>query len=239
MSVKQVKAQKSYEIVMDDIHSRIRSGELKPGERLPSVVDLAADYGVGRSTLREALSALKAMGFLEIRQGGGTFVSQTLPAGDESGSVQGGFPALFHQADSLKEMMEVRKVLETGCATLAARYRTGDDLAELSAIMRSMKENAGDDRKEEEADIRFHLAIAKASHNSLLLQMMESLTHKLEETIKETRQLWFYGERATANRLVKEHQDIYEAILRQQETTASRRMLEHLSKVEKVLSKLF
>ncbi|GIP32344.1 FadR/GntR family transcriptional regulator [Paenibacillus sp. J2TS4] len=234
MNVKQVNPQKSYEIVMNDIQSRISSGELEPGRRLPSVVDLAANYGVGRSTLREALSALKAMGWLEIRQGGGTFVSQTLPS-----EGQGGFPALFHHTDSLKEMMEVRKVLETGCATLAARNRTEEDLAELASILDSMKACSGDDKKEEEADLRFHLQIAKASHNSLLLQMMESLTHKLEETIKETRQLWFYGERATANRLTKEHQGIYEAILRQEEEAASQRMLEHLTKVEKVLSQFF
>ncbi|WP_262362354.1 FadR/GntR family transcriptional regulator [Paenibacillus senegalensis] len=231
-----MKPQKSYEIVMNDLKSRIESGELLPGMRLPSVVDLAITYGVGRSTLREALSALKAMGWLEIRQGGGTFVCTELPAepaGDE------GAASLFHQTQSLKELMEIRKLLETGSASLAARNRTEEDLRRLEDIVHKMRTVVHDDGAGEEADVEFHLLVARASHNTLLFQMMESLHDKLQESIKETRKLWFYGERAAAERLAAEHLDIYEAIRLHDEERASSLMQSHLEKVEKVLSKLF
>lgn len=234
MDVEQIKPQKSYEIVMNDLRSRIESGQLSPGMRLPSVVDLAVNYGVGRSTLREALSALKAMGWLEIRQGGGTFVCSELPRPDADGGPEGA-NSLFHNAESLKELMEIRKLLETGSASLAAKNRTVQDLAELDAIVRSMNDVSGNEAKEEEADVHFHLLIARASQNSLLLQMMESLNEKLETTIKETRKLWFYGERAAAQRLAAEHREICEAIRLQDAELASRLMQRHLEKVEKVL----
>ncbi|GIP37517.1 HTH-type transcriptional regulator LutR [Paenibacillus sp. J31TS4] len=236
------KPQKSYEWIRDDLKRKIEEGELEPGQRLPSVVELAARYGVGRSSIREALSALKAMGWLSIRQGGGTFVEQELPRSGEGaggGTGREGLSAFFADADSLREMMEVRKVLESGCASLAALHRTEEDAAELDAIVRSMAASAGDEKQEKQLDIRFHLQIARASRNTLLLQMMESLTERFEQTIKETRQLWFYGERATADRLLEEHASIAAAIRAGDGQQAALLMQRHLGKVEQVLSRLF
>ncbi|SFE27743.1 GntR family transcriptional regulator, transcriptional repressor for pyruvate dehydrogenase complex [Paenibacillus algorifonticola] len=226
---------KSYEWVMNDIKRKMEDGSLAPGDRLSSVADLAASYGVGQSTIREALSALRAMGRLNIRQGSGTYVT----APPEPASITA--PSFLYdeawmdRAQTLRHILEVRKVLETGCAALAARNRTEADLAALASILQSMNERLGDEAFSEQADIRFHQELAKATHNPVLLEMMESLSSKLHESMKDTRALWFYAERSTAERLLDEHQGIYEAIVGRQPAEASQLMEAHISKVESVL----
>lgn len=234
MAFKQVKPQKGYEMVMNQIKQRIVSGELAPGAKMESVVDLAASFGVGRSTIREALSALKAMGWVDIRQGGGTYVADELPK-EPAGSAE---ESILQRAESLREILEVRKVLETGCAALAARHRTDEDVRELDAILRHMEAHLADEARGEEADVRFHLAIARATHNTLLLQLMESVSQRLHESMKESRRLWFYGERAEAQRLLQEHSQIVDAIRDGDEAAAYDTMMRHLQKVENVLQRV-
>jgi DNA-binding FadR family transcriptional regulator len=88
MQNKEIKLQKGYELVRDYLQNQIRNGTYAPGEKLPSVVDLSIQYRVGRSTVREALSALKAMGWLDIRQGGGTFVRNNISNLDEPWAIK-------------------------------------------------------------------------------------------------------------------------------------------------------
>jgi GntR family transcriptional repressor for pyruvate dehydrogenase complex len=228
MEYTKVKPLKGYELVMQHIKEQILSGDLPPGKKLASVVDLASHFGVGRSTVREALSALKAMGWLDIQQGGGTYVKKILPK--ETSAVD-----LFQTAESLKEILEVRKILESSCAALAAEQRSEKDLIELKRILKKMSDCINDEEKGEQTDVLFHLQIAKASGNSLLLQLMESLSQRMQETMKDSRKLWFYGERSTALRLLKEHQGIYDAIEKQDKAKANNLMLQHIVKVESVL----
>ncbi|WP_127588222.1 FadR/GntR family transcriptional regulator [Paenibacillus koleovorans] len=234
MTFQQVKPQKGNELVMEAIRRQIEEGQLPPGQKIASVVDLAASFGVGRSTIREALSALRAMGYVDIRQGGGTYVVETLPTRDGAG---GGLDAgaIFERAESLRELLEVRQILETGCAAAAARHRTEADLLELDAIIARMQAHLSDESIGEEADVQFHLRLAASSHNSLLGELMATVSQRLHDSMRETRRLWFYGERAEAQRLTQEHSDIVEAVRRQDETEAFESMRRHLQKVENVL----
>ncbi len=238
MEFRYVQPQKGSEMVLEQIKERIISGDLPPGSRLSSVVDLAINFGVGRSTIREALSALKAMGWVQIRQGGGTFVSMELPNDSNENDPETGFISLFHHAESIKEILEVRKVLETGCASLAAKNRTEENLGMLEFILENMVRNFDNEAEGEAADVRFHLQIAEATHNALLLNMMQSLSERLQETMKESRKLWFYGEHASAQRLFQEHTGIVAAIKDRDESLAGELMLQHITKVEKVLYSL-
>lgn len=228
MSPTPIKPRKHSELVADHIEEKIRSGEYLPGSKLPTVVELSEGYQVGRSTIREALSALKAKGLLEIRHGGGTYVSKELP-GEE------GDP--FRIAKSLNEVLEVRKMLELGCASLAAQRRDEDDLRKLRATLVEMTDSLHDEQRSEEADVRFHLQIAEATHNELLIGLMQSLTSRLHESIGEFRQLWFYSERATAESLLQEHRGIVAAIEAGDDIVAAERMTRHLTKVEMTLEK--
>ncbi|WNR45711.1 FadR/GntR family transcriptional regulator [Paenibacillus roseipurpureus] len=229
-SFQSIKPQKGSDIVQEQLKQRIESGEYEPGYRLPSVVDLAAGFNVGRSTIREALSALKAMGWLDIRHGGGTFVSKVLPT--ETPLESGDF---FHRKESIQEVLEIRKYIESGCAALAAKRRTKAELEHFEQTIARMHEVLEDEKASEEADLEFHLLIAKASHNSLFIQMMDSLTKRMQESMGDSRRLWFFSELASGQQLLEEHIGIYEAIRAQNETLASDRMMQHLLKVESVL----
>ncbi|GGG62704.1 FadR/GntR family transcriptional regulator [Paenibacillus radicis (ex Gao et al. 2016)] len=220
---------KGHELVAEHLLTQIREGAWQPGQRLPSVVELAELYGVGRSTIREAVSALKATGWLDVRHGGGTFVKTTLPA--ESGD------GLFQNADSLIELLEVRKVLEIGAVSLAADRRSAQHLERLEAILHEMERSLEqqDISGSESADTQFHMAIVAASGNSLLIHMMESLSERFAGSIRQTWELWFYKEKATASRLLHEHRQICAAIASGDKQLAEQLVDEHLSKVIEVL----
>ncbi len=230
MSFDPINSKKNYEIVMQQIKEKIESGQFMPGERLESVVELSKRFAVGRSTVREALSALKAMGWVQIKQGGGTFVSTELPQASPAPLGDA-----LSQADSLLELLEVRKILETGCAALAAEKCSESDLRDLEAIIDDMLLHLRDDARSEQLDVQFHLKVAEIARNLVLLEMMKTLSARLHDSIKSSRALWFYGERASAQRLLEEHSSIVKAIRRGDPAAASETMLNHLQKVEKVL----
>ncbi|MBB6735952.1 FadR/GntR family transcriptional regulator [Cohnella zeiphila] len=232
---------KSSEWVLSDLRKRIEDGVLSPGEKLASVVELSAQFGVGRSTVREALSALKAMGMLTIRQGGGTFVSAAPLAGVSAASTAhpgAAEPASWvARAQTLRHILDVRRILETGCAALAAKRRTDEDLARLAESLSVMERCLDDESASEQADVRFHEQIAAAASNPVLGDWMSSLSQQLHESMRDTRALWFYAERADAERLLAEHRSIYEAIAAGDPQLASDRMAAHIDKVEQVLER--
>ncbi|MCY9666620.1 FadR family transcriptional regulator [Paenibacillus alginolyticus] len=229
MTFQQIRPQKGSEIVLQQIKMQIETGTYAPGSKLPTVVELAANFQVGRSTVREALSGLKAMGWVDIRHGGGTFVTNPLPIDSSS---------LFDQGQTLQEVQEVRRFIEAGCASLAASRRTEENLTALRQILNTMEASFENEEESEQADIRFHLEIAKASHNSLLIGMMESLTERLQLSMKASRRLWFFAERASAEKLFQEHRDIVDAIEMKDEQLAAEKMSQHIHKVDQVIQKL-
>jgi len=227
---------KSSEWVQADLLRQLDDGTFAPGARLPSVDELARRYGVGRSTVREAVSALKAMGRLAVRQGGGTFA---LAAPAPAAAPARDRPALWSgRAATLKRILEVRRVLETGCAALAAVNRTAEDVAALEALVAEMERSLGDQALGEQADVKFHLGVAAATRNPLLVDMMQSLTERLHDSMRDTRELWFYAEQSSAERLLREHRSILEAIRDGDAAEAQRRMEAHIAKVEQVLNEL-
>jgi GntR family transcriptional repressor for pyruvate dehydrogenase complex len=229
-----VKPQKSSELVLQHIRMQIESGKYALGSKLPTVDDFADSYQVGRSTIREALSGLKAMGWVRIRHGGGSFVAEELPRGSEAEEASG----IFYKTELLQEVLEVRKFIEAGCAALAAERRTDEDLRELEQKLQQMEASLGDEEASNQGDYQFHLSIARASHNTLFIAMMESMNDRLQASMKESRRLWFFSDRSTAEMLLQEHILIYEAIRKQDKQLAEERMKSHISKVEQVVQRL-
>ena len=227
---------KSSEWVRADLERQLEDGTFAPGAKLPSLDELCRRYNVGRSTVREAMSALKAMGRVAIRQGGGTYALVTPPPAHPAALAP---DAWVDRAATLRRVLEVRRVLETGCAALAADNRTADDLAALETLLADMARGVDDDGAlGEQADVRFHLGIAEATHNPMLVDMMRSITERLHDSMKDTRALWLYAEKSSAERLVREHRSIFEAVKGGDAAEARRRMESHLAKVEQVLNEL-
>lgn len=231
MEYKKIKQKKIYEEVAEALLEMIKSGQLKPGDRLDSVEQLATSFQVGRSAIREALSALRAMGLIEIKHGEGTFVKSF-------DANQLFFPlsiAVLMNREDVTHLLEVRKILESGNIVLAARNRDEKDLRELENILQEMKAEQGNGEIGEKADYRFHKAIATATHNPLLSALLEQVSGLMMETQRETRRIGLFSQQKTSERLYEEHARIYAAIESRDEEEAQRAMLEHLIDVEKLL----
>ncbi len=130
LKYKQIKTKKIYEEVADALLEKIKAGELKPGEKLDSVQALSESFQVSRSAVREALSALKAMGLVDMKQGEGTYIREFEP----SHVSQPLSSALLMKKEDVKQLLEVRKLLELGVAAMAAEKRTEDDLQKSAKL---------------------------------------------------------------------------------------------------------
>ncbi|MFJ8518789.1 FadR/GntR family transcriptional regulator [Lysinibacillus xylanilyticus] len=235
MELRKIKPKKIYEEVSEILYEKIRSGELKPGDRLDSVEQLAEQLQVSRSAIREALSALKAMGLIEIKQGSGTFVKSNQ-------SNQLDFPlstAILTNKQDISHLLEVRKIIEVGAAASAAIHRTEEDLQSMLQILDEMKRVQGDGELGEKVDFQFHAAISAASQNPLLTTLLDQVSGLMIETMKETRRIWLYSKKITSEKLYDEHMQIFLAIKQQNEELAKHAMASHLSNVEKVLMQYF
>ncbi|MFJ7744318.1 FadR/GntR family transcriptional regulator [Peribacillus sp. NPDC097295] len=228
MAYKRIKPKKIYEEVSDELYEMIRSGTLKPGDQLDSIQQLAENFQVGRPAVREALSALSSMGLIEIKQGEGTFVKTFDP------SIMN-YPlttALLMDKENIKHLLEVRKILESGTAELAAKRRSKEDLVEIEAKLSDMLKVADNEEMSDKADIAFHVAIANASKNELLITLMSQVSDMMTEKMRDFRRLALYSEEMSLKQLHQQHTRIYEAIFNRDEACARHAMLLHLQNVD-------
>ncbi|CAN7230194.1 FadR/GntR family transcriptional regulator [Paenibacillus sp. LjRoot153] len=233
MEVTKLQKQNHYDEIAQQIKEMIIQGQLKMGDKLPSTKELSERFGVGRSTMREALSALKAMGLIEIRQGGACRVIRQAPS--EVSLPE--WTSLRMNRTTLLELMEVRQSLEISIAAIAARKRTTEDLAQLQRIMQDMENSVGDDAKGERTDLAFHELLVQATHNAIMVQTCDSIRNAMEMMIRDIRRAELYANQEVAVQLLKEHKVIYEAICGGDPVLASEAMREHLEHVESILIK--
>jgi GntR family transcriptional repressor for pyruvate dehydrogenase complex len=213
----------------------IRTGQILPGDRLDSVQQLAENFHVGRSAIREALSALRAMGLVEMKQGEGTFVKSF-----EASQII--FPlstAILMNKDDVIHLIEVRKIIEAGTAACAARKRTEEDIEAMSIALEEMRKAQGNGEIGDQADYKFHLTIANASHNPLLSNLLMYVSETMLQTQREVRRLWLFSKQTTSEQLYEQHRQIFHAILEMDEDKSRKAMLSHLDNVEGILEKYY
>ncbi|MGD0863369.1 MAG: FadR/GntR family transcriptional regulator [Candidatus Limnocylindrales bacterium] len=158
------------------------AGHLEPGERIPSERHLAEALGVGRSVVREALKSITLLGLLEVRPGDGTFLrqadSELLPHAIEWGLLLG--------EQRVADLIEVRHHLEVLVAGLATDRATRDDLVMLRTYLENMR-TASDTASFVSADLAFHMRMAEATANVVLLQIMASIRNLLRVWMERVR----------------------------------------------------
>jgi len=231
VALSKIMTRKIYEQIADQMKEHILAGGWKAGERLPSTKELTEQFQVGRSTMREALSALKAMGLIDIRHGEGCFVKEMTAAELELPQ----FDALLLSKETILELLEARKALEVSNAAIAAVKRTEEDLASFERLLAIMEQHAGDQQEGEKADIGFHQLLAQATHNSIMVRLLDSIASQMEIAIRETRQLQMYSSKEVSYRLWQEHRAIYEAVVKQRPAEAEQCMRIHLEHVEQMV----
>lgn len=234
MDLRPIKSRKIYEEIVEQIKRLMADGDLKPGDRLLSERELAEQLQVSRASVREALRALEAMGFLEIKTGGGTFIKETC-ANDIILPL-----AMFISIEkgSLFEIYEIRQIFETAAARLAARRATLIDLAKIEENLKKLEEGLDnfDSEKGEDSDTAFHFAIAEATQNSWLLRLLHTISDSFHKTVSAARKQ-LYLTPGNAQVLIIQHRRIYEAIRDANPHLAEKAMLDHLAFAEAAMAK--
>jgi GntR family transcriptional repressor for pyruvate dehydrogenase complex len=212
--------------VTESVLELITSNALKPGDRLPSERDLGARFGVSRTVVREALRSLAAKGVLDVRSGSGAIVarvdvntaSQTLRLFVQGSRDSAGGGVAYEQIDDVREMLETR------VARIAARTAQDGDLDHLRDLHRRMAAAKNEVETASELDVAFHRAIASATHNPLFVIMLDSIEPALLEIRRKT-----LGSAGRPNRALKAHAKILERIVAKDPEGAEQAMIEHLA----------
>ncbi len=207
-----------YEQVVERLREFIDAQRLQPGDRLMSERELAVQLGVSRTSVRQALTALRVLGLVEIKHGDGVYLLRSprdvIPSlASEIVGSEGDHPMIW----------EVREGIEVQAARLAARRREDADLVELHAALEEMAGSIAEGGDGIEGDRRFHRAIAGAAHNPLLMELIAQLADVIDRTSAAS--LTLAGRPPVS---LVAHREILSAIERGDEAAAAEQMRQHV-----------
>jgi GntR family transcriptional regulator, transcriptional repressor for pyruvate dehydrogenase complex len=175
---KAVRTSRLYEQIVQQIEESILKGALKAGDQLPAERELAQNFGVSRTAVREAVKALREKGLVEAYSGRGTFITN----GTSQAIRQSlDFMSRIDQLEGLAHLAELRQILEPEIAALAAVRIEEQLLASMREAVATMDRNLHDPDAYIEADLDFHLALAEAAANPLVLSLLDSIVGLLRE----------------------------------------------------------
>jgi len=201
----------------------VQAGRYLPGDKLPSENELAKEFGISRTIVREALASLKNDNILEAKQGKGIVVKD--PQGRKAFRFTDVFETIS-QGD-VHHLYEMRAILEAEAAGLAALRLSEEDRAQIVAGLEALTVAVAEKMSGEEAHDLYNEAIAKASHNPMLIEFLRFLKAQLRTLSKELRlNTMMSPERAKL--VLKEHEAIVEAIFSGDQFKAKAAVLEHL-----------
>lgn len=206
--------------IVERITAFILDERLRPGDKLPSERELMVRLGVGRSSLREAIKTLSALGIVVVQIGDGMYVGRGQVAALSRPLSWG----LLIGEHTVREVVEARFAVETALAKMAANNATDEELATIKTKLEAMR--AGADRAETytEADQDFHMAVAAAAHNGVLYHMLETLQHVIRVWIFKS-----YISHTIRYDAVPEHERIYQALVNHNSEEAEQAMVDHLT----------
>ena len=214
--------------VAKQLLDHLTTGDFEPGTRLPPERSLAASLGVGRSTLREAMAALDVLGIVEVRPGSGAYITST------SAEVmpQAIKWSLMLGQPRTQDLVEVREHLEVLTAKLAAARATDDDVARLEKHVVGMREADGDVEAFVAADMAFHFEIAQIANNSVLQDILQSVSSLLHAWFDRTLRV-----PGTIEATLVEHEAVFDAIRDRSAELAESRMKELMDNADVRLKK--
>jgi GntR family transcriptional repressor for pyruvate dehydrogenase complex len=220
---KAVQTSRIYEQIVQQIEESILKGELTEGSQLPAERDLARQFGVSRTAVREAIKALQEKGLVDALPGRGTFVTN-----GDTNPMRRSLDRIIKsgETDGWDYLVEVREILEPGIAALAAMRATEQDLAAMRDAVAVMDTAAQDSDAFIEADLDFHLALAEAAGNPIVLSLIDSIVGLLRE-----QRLQIFRTGGGPERGQYHHRRILDAVVRHDPQGARAAMQAHLSQV--------
>jgi GntR family transcriptional repressor for pyruvate dehydrogenase complex len=173
-----IQGNRLYEQIVEQIERRIVAGELKEGDHLPSERELSEQFAVSRTAVREAIKALQEKGMVEVFVGRGTYISTKT-----AGVVRHSLSLLMKNdiANGIMNMVELREVMEPEIASLAATRISEDCIATMQDAFDKMEASMNNVEAFVEADLDFHLALAEATQNPIILAILDSVIDLLRE----------------------------------------------------------
>jgi DNA-binding FadR family transcriptional regulator len=217
-------------LIVQQIKKLIENGELVSGQQLPSEREMAEQFGVGRSTIREALTALEIINYIVIKQGLGTFVASSSPNLKKENILS--IVDELEKTTSPSELFEARMYLEPEIAYIAAQRATKEDLNNIQETL-STADSIGVENIEkfEELDRLFHSMVAKAAHNEVLLRLEEDLTSERFGALWGKLKYHSFQIEGRMDKYRVEHRQIYNAIKEKDGDKARKMVRKHLSDV--------
>lgn len=219
--------------IIEQFMGLLGRGELRPGDALPSERELASLIGVSRPPLREALNALQAMGFVEIRPRRKIIVKSVA----EKTFLDPLSLFISEDIDKIFELLEMRRAMESWAAYMAAKRATPKDIEKLQAIVHRDQNNLKNSRDDAKTDADFHVAISAATHNTLFSHLMASCYHLLWNTQRVSRDRIFQ-KKVNRKLIAQQHLRIFEAIRDRDSQSASREAISHIDFVEAQLREI-
>ncbi len=217
-------SQRLYIQIAEKLANLVNQGTVKVGERFAAERDLAADFGVSRSTIREAMIALEVSGLVEIRSGSGIYAVNS-PRKSSPGIIIEDLPGPF-------EVLEARMLLEKEAIKLAAERISDEELSYLNQMLDGMSVaiEKGNIEEAEKIDHAFHLAVIKATKNSALLPMYDWLW-EVRELSKVSKSFHLKLRDKGSTPKIEEHQSIFNALKQRDGELAAQAIQSHLAKV--------
>lgn len=222
MNIEKISVKKVSESVVEQIEKMIENGTFQSGEKLPSVREMCDMFGVGRSAIRDAIITLKGKGTVTVRQGEGTYICRFDSAKLFNHNL------VSPESSDVRELFQVRKILEPGIAEMAALYRTEKELKEIEKTFSTNSALSWED------DYNFHMVIAKASRNQIIFQLMQFISTTTKKHMNDFHQTIQKNEHII-EKINKQHKDIFLAIKDADSPRAKLNMSEHLEYVEDIL----
>ncbi|REK63465.1 MULTISPECIES: FadR/GntR family transcriptional regulator [Cohnella] len=222
MTIKKIKYHRVYEDVIEQIENLILEGNLAPGDVLPTERELAQAFGISRGTLREAFRILEREGLIETRPGGGRFLSKNLNKAEDKSRIIENI-----ERATIIELLEAREIFETGIVELAAKRATEQDILEIETALEKWGKIDSDSDDPTSPDQAFHLSIAKATHNVVLVNLIDLHMDLLQKTLNKTVDI-----PGRKDEVYKEHFNILQAIKEKDPSKAREAILYHLKQVK-------
>ncbi len=211
-----------YEQIANEVENLVVTGRLESGVQLPSERELAARFGVARGVVREAIKLLAERGLVTVLQGRGTYISEI-----HSGVLTSQISRLVRVGStSYKDLNEVRQLLEVGIVGLASERATAEDCRELRVSIDKMDANLAEPDEYIEADLAFHFALARATNNSFVVQLVGAMVDALRDSRRRIFQVPGAPERGQLW-----HRKILEALERGDASAACEAMRSHMKQV--------
>ncbi len=235
MEFKSVTINSAPDVLVSEIISQIRSGSLKPGEVLPSQRELAKMFNVGLGSVREAIKILNVMAYVDVIRGKGTYIADPIPKekSDENQLEK----AL--EAMSVADLIKAREVVECGAAKLAAANADKENIKELDRLAQEMNKSFDDTAIFYEVDFNFHKAVAEASNNKAIIEMVRIFVERSHSHINFMSDSLGIAMPFTVEKAVGTARKVIDRIKAGDEKGAEHCMKEHINIVYDQLDKTF